>query len=199
MEENTTVVNETPQAPQAPSKGAKLKEWWRKKMVSLKRKPQMISLLFFIIPSLIYILGLGTLSEAILSNKTVSFSSVEWVGHAIFVNTLFSILILVLFLNTFPKRKKPNLIFAALAIVFAIIMILMDVLFYTKLSAALGGNSVPTAESALSLTMVHLVFQAISIIMFVTLPLYKKLIMKINTKKEIESNEMSEGIDLSED
>lgn len=196
MEENTTVVNETPEEPK---KGGKFKEWWRKKMVSLKRKPQVISLLFFVIPSLIYILGLGTLSEAILSNKSTSFSSVEWVGHAIFVNTLFSILILVLFLNTFPKRKKPNLIFAALTVVFAVIMILMDVLFYVKLSGAMGNTSVPTAESALSLTMVHLIFQAISIVVFATLPLYKKLIMKINTKKEIESNEMSEGIDLSED
>lgn len=187
--------------PAAPKKGGKLKEWWRKKLVWLKRKPQFIALLFFIIPSLIYIFGLGTLSEAILSNRTTSFSGLAWVGHAIFVNTLFSILILVLFLNTFPKRKKPNLIFAALVLVFAVIMILMDVLFYTQLSGALKevSSKVPTAESALSLTLVHLIFQAISIIMFITLPLYKKLILKINTKKVIESNEITEQIDLSED
>ena len=193
MEENTSVVNEVPEVK---AKGGKFKEWRRKKLVTLKRKPYYIALLFFIIPSLIYIFGLGTLSEAILSNKTTSFSGLAWVGHAIFVNTLFSILILVLFLNTFPKRKKPNLVFAGMVILFAVIMILMDVL-----SGALKNVSgkVATAESALSLTMVHLVFQAISIITFVTLPLYKKLIMKINTQKAVESNEITQQIDISDD
>ena len=47
--------------------------------------------------------------------------------------------------------------------------------------------------------MVHLVFQAISIITFVTLPLYKKLIMKINTQKAVESNEITQQIDISDD
>ncbi len=198
MEENTSVVNEVPEVK---AKGGKFKEWRRKKLVTLKRKPYYIALLFFIIPSLIYIFGLGTLSEAILSNKTTSFSGLAWVGHAIFVNTLFSILILVLFLNTFPKRKKPNLVFAGMVILFAVIMILMDVLFYIQLSGALENVSgkVATAESALSLTMVHLVFQAISIITFVTLPLYKKLIMKINTQKAVESNEITQQIDISDD
>ena len=88
-----------------------------------------------------------------------------------------------------------------MVILFAVIMILMDVLFYIQLSGALENVSgkVATAESALSLTMVHLVFQAISIITFVTLPLYKKLIMKINTQKAVESNEITQQIDISDD
>ena len=50
MEENTSVVNEVPEVK---AKGGKFKEWRRKKLVTLKRKPYYIALLFFIIPSLI--------------------------------------------------------------------------------------------------------------------------------------------------
>lgn len=178
---------------------AKLKEWCRKEIVALKRKPQIIALLFLLISSLIYVFGLGTLSRAIINNSGESYAGVNWVGHAIFVNTLFSILILLLFLNTFPKRKKPNLVFAALVFVFGMIMILMDVLFYVQLSGAVGDTVGSNQASALRLTIVHIIFQAIALVVFALIPLYSKLICKINTKKEITSTEIKESIDLQED
>lgn len=180
---------------------AKVKEFFRKKIVWLKRSPQSIALLFFAIPSLIYILGLGTLSLSILGSTGVaseSYYDLKWSGHAIFLNSLLSILILVLFIYSFPKHKKPNLIFVGLVFVFAIVMILMDVLFYVQLMDVSGGR-VATANDALSLTMVHIVFQGISMVVFALLPVYKKLLLKINTRKEIASNDIHEAIDIEDD
>lgn len=197
MSENEMIATNNEENAKEPF-SAKLKEWFRKKIVTLKRKPQTIALVFMLISSLIYIIGLGTLSRAIMNNSGVSYINVEWVGHAIFVNTLFSILILLLFLYTFPKRKKPNLIFAALVFVFGIIMILMDVLYYTQLSNAIE-TMADTQASALNLTIVHLVFQVIALVVFALIPLYSKLIRKINTRKEVASNDIKEQIDLQED
>lgn len=180
---------------------AKFKEWGRKRLVSLKRKPQTIALIFMLIPSLIYILGLGTMSNGVLSETTTSFKGVDWVGHAIFVNNLFSILILLLFLNTFPKRKKPNLIFAALVFVFAIIMILMDVLFYVQMAEATSQEGINVSNitySAMNLSIIHIVFLVIAMVVFAMVPIYKKWLMKINTRKEVESNEIKGTIDIED-
>lgn len=181
---------------------AKVKEFFRKKLVWLKRSPQSIALLFFVIPSLIYILGLGTVSLAIVGStgmKIPGFLEVEWSGHAIFVNTLLSILILALFLYCFPKHKKPNIAFIVLVFVFAVVMILMDVLFYVKLSAYPTARGTASVESALSLTIVHIVFQGISMVVFALLPVYKRLLLKINTRKEVVSNDIHEAIDIEDD
>lgn len=181
---------------------AKVKEFFRKKLVWLKRSPQSIALLFFLIPSLIYILGLGTVSLAIVGStgmKIPGFLEVEWSGHAIFVNTLLSILILALFLYCFPKHKKPNIVFIVLVFVFAVVMILMDVLFYVKLSTYPNARGTASVESALSLTIVHIVFQSISMVVFALLPVYKRLLLKINTRKEVASNDIHETIDIEDD
>ena len=185
---------------------AKVKEFFRKKLVWLKRNPQAIAMLFFLIPSLIYILGLSTVSLAILGStgmEVPGFKSVEWSGHAIFVNSLLSILILALFLYCFPKHKAPNKVFIALVFVFAVIMILMDVLFYVKLGTYDEGatRGVPSVESALTLSLVHIVFQAISMVVFALLPVYKRLINAINTSVKLESatENMQGNIDIQED
>ena len=183
---------------------AKVKEFFRKKLVWLKRNPQSIALLFFLIPSLIYILGLSTVSLAIVGStgmKIDGFLAVEWSGHAIFVNSLLSVLILALFLYCFPKHKKPNIVFIVLVFVFAVVMILMDVLFYVKLSSFDNGASrgIASVEKALTFSIVHIVFQGISMVMFALLPVYKKLLLKINTRKEIASNDIKEAIDIEDD
>ncbi len=227
----------TPQTEGKESFGAKVKEWFRKQAVNLKRKPQRIAFLFFVISSVMYLIGLNTFSPGPVKN----FGSQPYLGISVFVTTLFSILVLVLFMNTFPKRgirykkngKKHsmNYIMLALTFVFLLVMFLMDLLYYKQLAGCIAGNEAtffkdaaqaskyvkyfkegttldsiaydPTGYKsylvkALELDIVHMVFLGISALLLATLPLYKKLIMKINTSKVVESTEIKEVIDTED-
>ena len=52
---------------------------------------------------------------------------------------------------------------------------------------------------AFDLTIAHIVLLGISAIALATLPLYKKLIMKIDTSKVVESTELKEAIDTEDE
>ena len=126
-------------------------------------------------------------------------------GFPVFVNMLFCILVLLLYLWSFPKRKKPNYIMIALTFIFMGVMIALDIVFHINLAKAADNLSsaeraaLPFIDKSLTLAIVHVVFVGISAVLLATLPLYKKLIMKINTRKVVESTEIKEEIDTSEE
>lgn len=232
VEETAAASSETKKE----SFGAKVKEWFRKQAVNLKRKPQRIPFLFFIISTVMYLIGLNVLSPG----PVVDFPSQEYLGLSVFVTTLFSILVLVLFMNTFPKRgikykkngKKHsmNYIMLALTFIFVIVMFLMDILYYKQLTGCINGNEAKFFKdidqarqwskyipydvelvmldpksyksyliSALNLDVAHMVFLGISAVLLATLPLYKKLILKINTSKVVEGTNIKEAIDTEDE
>ena len=136
-------------------------------------------------------------------------SGISESGITVFVNALASILILPLFLNAFPKRKKPNKVYiVAVFVVFALI-IAMDSLFYVRCSdfmavqeeagRPISGANSDYFDSAFTATIVHLVFVSISVVVFALMPLYKMGLNKINTKKVLESNKFEDAIDTSEE
>lgn len=183
--------------------GAKIKEWFRKKVVGLKRSPQSITLLALFITTALWLIWLFTFSRTIAKNSVV-----EWCGLAVFVNTLISILILALFGNAFPKRKKPNVVFIVMLFVFMAIIIACDVIYYVQMKNYLYGASnyeeshfasAPYMLESLTLAIVHIVLIAICAVLLATLPLYKRLINMINTKKVVATNEIKETIDVEED
>lgn len=245
-EENEVVdsVNESVKAEAVPTSkeskwaafGAKVKEWGRKKIVNLKRKPQNIAFFVLIVSTLMYLLSLSTLSPG----PTKDFSAVSWLGFCIFVNALFSILVLVLFLGIFPKHPKVNkktgkktrisISKIVLTALFIAVMIAMDILYYIILTGAISGNekiffsSAAEAQkyaqylspgfdlstldgntgaktyllSSLNICIAHIVLVGLGALLLATLPLYKKLILKINTKKDIELGEAKEVIDIED-
>ncbi|MDE6690779.1 MAG: hypothetical protein K2K04_02300, partial [Clostridia bacterium] len=151
VETSEVVVGEQQSAPsenKIKAFGAKVKEWFRKRVVGLKRKPQNIALLFLLVTSLIYLFSLNTLSPGAYKD----FKDTRWLGLCIFVNTLFSILVLVLFLNTFPKYPKANkktgkkhyinYVMMALVFVFIAVMITFDVLYYVIFLKEIAGNEI---------------------------------------------------------
>ena len=185
--------------------GAKVKEWFRKLIVKLKRQTQLIPLVVILITSLVYLVSLGTYSQVVEKNTGIANA-----GISIFVNTLLSILVLAMFLNAFPKRKKPNLVFIGVVFLMLAIMIGMDILYYVNLNKLLnetgGGNqqvidiilaTYPEIGKSRTLVWTHVAFVAVSIVVFALLPVYKKGINKINTKKDLDENELSEEIDTS--
>lgn len=203
--ENVVATEETEVAEQSIVKqkepfSAKLKEWNRKNIVNLKKKPQNIGMLFIIISTLIYLLSLGTISQAIYE-----FSTSSNTGISMFIVTLLSIIVVVAYMNSFPKRKKPNIFFIVLVFVMLAVMVVFDVYYYSTMSNAISGQTAawaasrPYCQRSCTLTIVHIVFVCLSAVALATLPLYKKLIMKINTRKELDTTEMKEAIDLTED
>jgi glucan phosphoethanolaminetransferase (alkaline phosphatase superfamily) len=178
---------------------ARFKEWRRKQIVGLKRAPQRIALIFLTITAVYYLICLYTISKG-----TYPISNLEYIGLFVFINTLFSILSVVSFLNAFPKRKKPVL--AMIIVVFAMIavMIVCDVLFFVKVSNLIANSKKFTEKAIYStrpITIVHIVFLVISAALLGLTPVIGKLINKIDTRVELESTSenMHGQIDIQED
>lgn len=210
----TTAVADSAEAPavataqvnSAPSMGQKIaagiKEWFRKFTVKLKHKPQNIPFVILLVTSFMYLCFLGTFSKFIVGN-----SSIKSLGIFQFVNTLASILIILIFLNSFPKRKKPNIVMLVLTFAVLALMIVMDTLFIVNVVDY--GNGLRRGlewfleqdgvSESINCCIVHIVFLAITILMLALLPVYKKLLMKINTSKELASNNINEELDTSEE
>ena len=194
-------VQPTPEEPKKSSKaGAAVKEWFRKLTVKLKRQTHIIPLIVVLITSLVYLCSTATYAQVIEKN-----SGIPNLGIAMFVNTLLSILVLAVFLNAFPKRKKPNIVYIVAIFVVLAIILGMDLLYLLSAMNFVNSNpfpdiilsEYPEIKEAYNLLYVHMAFVGVSIIVFALLPVYKKAINKINTKKELEVNELSGEIDTS--
>lgn len=205
MAENENLVETTaeeaaaPQEKSSTSFGAKVKEWFRKFTVKLKRKTQMIPLVVILITSLVYLCCTKTYAQVIEGN-----SGIPNLGIAMFVNTLLSILVLAVFLNAFPKRRKPKIVFVVMVFVVLAIILGLDLLYYFSTKTFVNNNGgdfilnrYPEINKAYKQLTVHMVFVGISIVVFAFLPLYKKGINKINTRKNLEENNLSGEIDTS--
>ena len=75
-----------------------IKEFIRKRIVALKRKPQTIALLAFALAFVYYSLNLTKISD------TTAYINLPGMGLAGFATMLFSILLMVCFMNAFPHR-----------------------------------------------------------------------------------------------
>ena len=183
------------------------KEFVRKFVVSLKRSPQNISLVALVLAFLVYSLNLTS-----ISNTTAVIQGAN-MGQCEFVAMLFSILAFVVFLRTFQKRKKANKIMLALLFLFLILLIFVDIVYITRIDAALTRaespivivqptEANPKGENmfvgvAKNIVSTHIIFVIICTILLATLPIYSKLIRKINTSIEVEGNMDMGEIDIS--
>ena len=210
VEEVPEVQPQTPEAPQSngPTGGQKfkagVKEWFRKKIVALKRKPQTIALLVLAITTIYFMLALYTFSQAI----NISYEETSATGICIFISTLVSLLVLVSFLNAFPKRKKANIFFVVLVFLMIGGMVACDLVYYIQMSNYMGTISNPSASTvyatinkAQPYMIVHVVLLGVSAIVFALTPVFKILINKINTQVKLESatENMHGEIDIQED
>lgn len=201
-------VTEPAPVNEGPTKGQKflaaVKEWCRKRVVGLKRKPQTIALLFLAVTTIFFMLALYTVSQAV--SKCANQPQTTATGICVFVTTLLSLLVLVSFLNAFPKRKKPSIFFIVLVFVMIAAMFACDIVYYLQITDLLGALA-PTDEMYQSASagqpfmLAHMILLGISALVFALLPVYKKLINKINTKVVLESatENMQGGIDIQED
>ena len=175
------------------------REFLRKRLVALKRKPQTIALVMLAIAFLYYSLNLTQ-----ISNTTAKVQG-QGMGLAGFVTMLFSILSLVCFLNAFPHRKKTNIPMLALMFIMLGIILYCDLFYGGRITEAVTraenpisaeGPNIYIANTARMLR-VHTVLLIIGAALTALLPLYRPMIRKINTSVEVEGNEDMGTIDIS--
>ena len=178
---------------------AGLKESCRKLLVGLKRKPQTIALLVLVIAFLYYSLNLTN-----ISNTTAKIQGVG-MGLCGFATMLFSILSLVCFGNAFPHRKKVNIPMLVLMFLMIAVLFYCDIYYMGRISNALYRAENPIQINAGTLYIAyaynmlstHMTILGIGTALVVTLPLYSKLIKRINTSIEVEDNGGMAEIDIS--
>ncbi len=174
-------------------------EFIRKRLVNLKRRPSIIVLLSLLIAFVYFSFNLTQISD------TTAKCQLPNMGLAGFAIMLFSILSLVCMLNAFPKRKKTNIPMLVLAVVLIVIILVANHYYQSCIITATTREVAPLSmtdsniciANAQHVMRVHAVLLYITAGLLVTLPLYSRLIKKINTNVIVADNEGMGTIDIS--
>ena len=175
------------------------KEFLRKRLVALKRKPQTIALIAFALAFIYYSLNLTKVSD------TTAYINLPGMGLAGFAMMLFSILLMVCFINAFPHRKKVNLPMLILMFVLTAIIIYAGIFYQGRITEALTREVNPITvsadksyiTSAMRMLSVHRIILIIGVALVALLPVYSKALRKINTSVEVADNAGMGQIDIS--
>ena len=178
---------------------AVVKEFFRKLIVALKRRPQIIPMLVFVAAFLVYSLNLMNISDTT--------AKVQGVGMGLcgFATMLFSLLSLLCFLNAFPHRKKVNIPMLVLMFLMVAVILFCDFFYLGAIT-----NAITRAENPIQITKAtlyiglannmlndHIVILIVGVALTALLPLYSKLLRKIKTSIDVEDNGKLDAIDIS--
>lgn len=177
-----------------------IKEYIRKKIVYLKRNPSVIPLLVLFASFLLYSFNLTDMSDTTAKIQGAG------MGLSQFCIMLFSLLSLVCMLNAFPRRKKANIPMLVIMFIMFAIIVYCDLHYRSGIMAALNRPESPikldktTAYIADAYNMLgtHMLLMGVSTVLVVLLPVYSKLLKKINTSVELEDNGAMGEIELND-
>ena len=183
----------------AQKKSSAMPEFLRRFFVALKRQPSIIALVFLLIAFFQYSLNLTHISDTTAKIQGAG------MGLCGFATMLFSMLSLVCFLNAFPKRKKPVIAMVVLMFVMFAIIIFCDVHYSGLIMNALTRAENPIKLDASTLYIAqaynvlqnHIVLEGIGVALVLLMPVYTKLLRKINTSITVEGNGDLGVIDIS--
>lgn len=170
--------------------GARIKESFRKFLVGLKRNPQNIPLLMMLLSFLVYSLNLTDMSDTTAKIQGTG------MGLSQFCIMLFSLLTLVCMMNAFPRRKKANIPMVVLMFIMFAIILFCDNHYMNAIYAALTRAESPIVlndttiyiANAYNMLNTHIVMMVVTAVLVVLLPVYSKLLKKINTSITVEDN-----------
>lgn len=180
-------------------KNGGLKEVWRKFLVALKRRPQMIPLAVLVAAFVFYSLNLMYISD------TTARIQGPGMGLAGFATMLFSMLSFMCFLNAFPYRKKTNVPMLVLMFALLAIVICADVYYISTILTAVNRteNPIVVTENTIYIMYaewylrIHIGILAAAIALTALLPVYSKWLRKIKTSIDVGDNGSMEAIDIS--
>ena len=175
------------------------KEAVRKLIVSLKRNPAVIPLGMLLFAFLFYSLNLTNMSDTTAKIQGMG------MGLSQFCIMLFSLLSLVCMLNAFPRRQKPNIPMIVIMFIMFAIIIYCDIHYNNAIMAALSRAESPIVlndttvyiAEAYNMLNTHVILMGVSAVLVVLLPVYSKLLRKINTSVEVEGNDNMGAIELN--
>ena len=121
---------------------AGLKEFFRKRIVALKRKPQMIPMVVLGIAFVLYSFNLTNISD------TTARINFKGMGLTEFCTMLFSLLSFVCFINAYPHRKKTNVPMLVIMFVMLGIIVYCDTHYLGGITRALTRPENPIAIDA---------------------------------------------------
>lgn len=169
---------------------ARRKESIRKSLVSLKRSPQNIPLVALAAAFLIYSLNLSS-----IANTTARINGAN-MGQCEFAAMLFSILAFVVFLRAFPRRKPADKVMLGLLAGMLVLLVGVDAVYLTRIISAVTRAENPIVVDASSLYIttaqtavtIHILCVCLTAVLLLLLPVYTKLIRKINTSVDLEDS-----------
>ena len=167
-----------------------LKEFFRRKIVSLKRKPQMIPMLVLALGFLVYSLNLTHVSD------TTAKIQLAGMGLSGFCTMLFSMLSFVCFLNSYPHRKKTNIPMLTLMFLMLAVLLVCDTFYMGQITKAITRADHPIVvdagtayiTKAYDMLGVHRIIIVIGALLTLLVPVMRKLFKKINTSLAVEEN-----------
>lgn len=180
--------------------GAKVKEGFRKCLVSLKRNTQYIPLVMMFVTFLVYSLNLTAVAD------TTAKIQGKGMGLCEFAIMLFSLLCMVCMLNAFPRRKKANVPMIVLSFAMLAVIIFCDVHYRNAVFAALNRTESPVVitentkyiRKAFDMLGAHMIMVIVTAVLMALKPVYSKLIKKINTSVEVEDNGEMGAIEIND-
>lgn len=178
-----------------------MKEFIRKTIVSLKRKPQTIPLLVLAAAFLEYSLNLTHISD------TTAKIQLAGMGLSGFCTMLFSLLSFVCFINAYPHRKKTNIPMLVLMFLMLGILIFCDTYYAGRITQAITRADHPIVvdantiyiSKAYDMLMVHRVIVAAGALLTLLVPVLRKLLLRIDTSLPAEESVEMEAITLSDE
>lgn len=180
-----------------PGFAAGVKEFLRKQIVTLKRNPSIIPLLMLVASFLVYSLNLTDVSDTTAKIQGAG------MGLCQFCIMLFSLLSMLCMLNSFPRRKKPNVPMIVIMGVMFATMIYCCIHYRNAIFAALYREVSPIPMTdyitgAYNMLGTFMVMICITAGLVALLPVYSKLLKKINTSVNVEDNGEMEAIEIED-
>ena len=178
-----------------------VKEFFRKKIVGLKRKPQTIPLLVLAVGFLVYSLNLTHVSD------TTAKIQLAGMGLSGFCTMLFSLLSFVCFLNAYPHRKKTNIPMLILMFLMLAILIVCDTFYMGQITKAITRADHPIVVDAATAYItkaydmlgLHRIIIGIGAVLTLLVPVLRKALKKINTSLPVEEGMQMDEIMLAGD
>ncbi len=178
------------------AKTSNMPEFLRKIIVNLKRKPQTIPMLVFVLAFLVYSLNLTHISHTT--------SRIQGAGMGLFgfITMLLSMLSFVCYLNAFPVRKPVNKPMLILMLVMIAAIIFSDIQYRSLIFTALHRAENPIAsevyiEAAYAMLRNHIVILIVGVVLTALMPVYAKMLRSIKTSIDVEDNGGLAEIDIS--
>lgn len=196
-----------------------MKEFFRKKIVYLKRNPQFITLLILIATSCIFLFALGAHSDDATGAYAEDYLS-GWAatpdgqkyggvvpaifrlpGLYVFILTLFSVLSVISYLSVY-KRGKLNVFMLATTFFMLAVMVACDILYVQALrfyvdsygsKVLLDAGEVNGVQDSINNATAHLIANIVAIVFVAIVPLIRKLLNLIDTSVEDDYDKLMES------